>query len=266
MHYLYKITNTLNNKLYIGQTVDNKKRWMQHKSYAKSPDKTGQYIHRAMAKHGVENFAFEMIATCQTQEDANEIESLLIVQYNSRDQNHGYNLMVGGAYGGHSEESKQKQSISMKKAYERKGNWNLGTKRTDEQKATLSYAQQNRNNDYTPEIRQRMSEAHIGIKDSDETKEKKSESAKEAWEKRQNEMTVSGELKCNAPGCETKGINVGKYYIIDDIRYCNKHAQRLMRTGLLELLPRSSHNKGKPMSEEAKIKSRLTKIKNQSFL
>ncbi len=60
-----------------------------------------------------------------------------------------------------------------------------GTKRSDEQRVILSHAQQNRNNDYTPEIRQRMSEAHIGIKDSDETKKNKAESAKAAWEKRQ---------------------------------------------------------------------------------
>ena len=77
MHYLYRIINQLNNKIYIGQTKHQKNRWMAHKSYAKHPERTKQYIHSAMAKYGADNFVYEIIATCQTQEDANEIESLL---------------------------------------------------------------------------------------------------------------------------------------------------------------------------------------------
>jgi GIY-YIG catalytic domain. len=65
MHYLYRITNQLNGKVYIGQS-NNKRRWSQHKYFAKHPEQTGQYIHNAMAKYGVENFIFEVIATCKT--------------------------------------------------------------------------------------------------------------------------------------------------------------------------------------------------------
>src|SRR5208282_6002188 len=78
MHYLYRITDALNNKVYIGQTVDNKKRWMQHKSYAKNPEKTGQYIHRAMNKYGVENFTFEIIGAIRKKLSKNYERLLLI--------------------------------------------------------------------------------------------------------------------------------------------------------------------------------------------
>lgn len=126
MHYLYKITNILNNKVYIGQSNDDKYRWRQHVYFAKYPEKTGQYIHRTMAKYGIENFIFEVIATCQTQENANEVESMLIAQHDSRNKEYGYNLKTGGSYGGHSEETKAKISAA-----------NKGQKQTPEQKRSL---------------------------------------------------------------------------------------------------------------------------------
>lgn len=96
MHYLYRITNIINNKVYIGQSNKEKDRWRQHKYFGRNPEKTGQYIHRAMAKYGIENFIYEVIAMCKSEEDANEIETMLIKQYNSRDKQFGYNLAPGG--------------------------------------------------------------------------------------------------------------------------------------------------------------------------
>ncbi len=186
MHYLYKITNQDSGKIYIGQTVNTNKRWQAHLSYAKNPEKTGQYIHRAMAKYGIENFIYEVIATCKTQEDTDETESILIVQYNSRNSKYGYNLMVGGSYGGHSEETKRKQSEATFKQIKEKGHPAQGAKWTDEQKINLSTALKALDKDkiYTDEVRQNMSKAHMGIKDSEETKKKKSEKAKLGWLKR----------------------------------------------------------------------------------
>jgi group I intron endonuclease len=96
MHYIYRITNVLSNKVYIGQTINEKRRWQAHKSYAKNPERTGQYIHRAMKKYGTENFVYEVIATCRTQEEADESEMLLIKRYDSRNPTMGYNLAPGG--------------------------------------------------------------------------------------------------------------------------------------------------------------------------
>lgn len=232
MHYLYRITDILSDKVYIGQTSDNKKRWMQHKSYSKHPEKTGQYIHRAMAKYGVDNFLFEIIATCQTQEDTNETENILILQYNSRNKEFGYNLLIGGSHGGHSEETKQKQREATLKQIEMQGHPAQGTKRTDEQKINLSNALKalDKNKIYTTEVRKNMSEAHIGIKDSEETKQKKSLSAQEAWTKR----ISYDDVKCQAPGCEVAGK--AKYKIIGGVRYCNKHGLRMLRYGRLDCI------------------------------
>lgn len=230
MHYLYRITNQLNEKVYIGQTVDAHARWAAHKSKSKT-DSPVQYISRAIAKYGVENFTYEVITTCQTQEDANETESILIEQYNSRDKQFGYNIKPGGNTAPHSEETIQKIREATFEQIAEKGHPSLGKIRSDEARANMSAAQQalDRTNMYTEEVRQQMSKSHIGIKDSEETKQKKSESAAKAWEER-----IDYSRKCGAPGCEVSGK--AKYKIINGIRYCNKHGLRMLRYNRLDTL------------------------------
>lgn len=92
--YLYKITNVLSSKIYIGQTVNPSRRWNDHKWLSKN--KPEQYIHYAMAKYDTSNFTFEIIATCRSSSDANEIEAILINQYDSRNSKIGYNIAPGG--------------------------------------------------------------------------------------------------------------------------------------------------------------------------
>jgi hypothetical protein len=137
--------------------------------------------------------------------------------------------MIGGSYGGHSEETKQKQREATLQQIATKGHPAQGTKRTPEQSKILSLARQEHPVEYTKEIREKMSESHIGIKDSDETKQKKSESAKEAWDKR-----IDYTRKCDAPGCDIHGKV--KYKIINSIRYCNKHGLRMLRYNRLDTL------------------------------
>ena len=229
MHYLYRITNLLNNKIYIGQAVDPNRRWSDHKWNSKQ-NKPIQYISRAISKYGIENFIFEVIVTCQTQQDANEIESILIIQYNSHDKQFGYNIKPGGNNAPHAPETKEKIRQATIKQIETQGHPAQGNKWTDEQKLNLSMVLKSLDKDaiYTEEVRQNMSEAHLGIKDTKETKNKKSESAKIAWKQR---ISYDG-IKCNAPDCEISGK--AKYKIIEGIRYCNKHGLRLLRYGRLD--------------------------------
>lgn len=227
MHYLYRIVNQLNSKIYIGQTTNANGRWSAHKSKAKAEEPV-QYISRAIAKYGVENFIFEVIATCRTQEDTDKIESILILQHNSRDKQFGYNVKPGGNVASHSEETKQKQSEATYRQIAAKGHPAQGRIVTEEEKELHRKSRLENPLEYTPELRKKMSESHIGIKDSEATKQNKSLSAKEAWEKRIN----YDELKCHAPGCEVTGKHA--YKIIDGVRYCNKHGLRLWRYGRLD--------------------------------
>jgi group I intron endonuclease len=262
---LYKITNSVNGKIYIGQTVEPTKRWYQHRRDAANPKYP---FHHAINKYGVHNFEFEVIACCTNQDDANYSEELLIQQYDSLVQNgKGYNVALGGSVAPKSEAWKQalqdwrdnlseeeKAAINKKRSYatiqqiETQGHPSLGKKRTPEQLAKMSTAQQNRTWEYTDEVRKNMSEAHIGIKDTEETKQRKSESAKLAWEERID----YDELKCATPGCEVKGK--AQYKIVDGIRYCSLHGQRLANNGTFERLPAFKYTDDNPMPDEVRKK------------
>lgn len=228
MHYLYRITNQLDGKVYIGQAINPKRRWTDHKWNAKQLNAV-QYVSRAMGKHGISNFVFEVIATCKTQEDANETESILIEQYCSRDKEFGYNIKPGGNNSPHAESTKEKIRQATIQQIAEKGHPAAGRIVSEETRQLIRKIRLENPVEYTSEVRQRMSEAHIGTKDTKETKEKKSDSAKEAWEKR-----IDYSRKCEAPGCDISGKV--KYKIIDDVRYCNKHGLRMLRYGRLNVL------------------------------
>jgi len=253
MHYLYKITNQINGKVYIGQTNNPKRRWQAHKNAA-NKNKPEQIVQRALIKHGLNNFIFEVIATCKTWDDANNTETILVEQYNSLIPN-GYNVSRGGYnapkseefkkmmrnwHASLSDEEKEKRrkmhSESIKKLIETKGHPGLGTKRTPEHCERMRQLRLANPIDYTPEKRKKMSEAHIGLKDSEETKQRKSESIKKNWDKRNADRFATGDIKCYAPGCEVSGK--AKYKIINDIRYCNKHGLRVLYNGTTDLSPK----------------------------
>lgn len=212
---------------------------MQHKAYAKNPEKTGQYIHRAMAKYGVENFIFEIISTCRTQEDTDETESILIKQYDSRSKEHGYNLMIGGSHGGHSEETKEKQRQATIKQIAEKGHPAAGRIVSQETRNLMRKIRLENPVEYTEEVRKNMSEAHMGHKQPKEQIIKRMESIQKTVEKKRQILIDAGELKCFAPGCDVHGpIPKGKssYKIINGIRYCNKHGLRMLRYNRLDTL------------------------------
>lgn len=238
MHFLYRITNQLNGKIYIGQSNDGQYRWRQHTYLARNPAKTGQRVHYAMAKYGIENFTFEVIATCISQDDANEIEAVLITQYNSLDGNFGYNSKPGAGVAGHSESTKQKLREATIKQIEEKGHPSLGKRRSEEQRAKLSHAQRhNRKNNYTPEMREMFSRVHSGRKHPEETVQKRTAAIAEATKRRQEKELAEGKWKCHAPDCTVNGVR-DDYLRYEGLRYCPKHGSRLKRNGTLELIDR----------------------------
>ena len=91
---IYKITNLLNEKIYIGQTKQPiERRFIQH-SKADSP------LGQAMRECGLENFTIEVIERCENQIELNEREKFWIKILKSKSPN-GYNLSNGGGAGLH---------------------------------------------------------------------------------------------------------------------------------------------------------------------
>lgn len=90
--YIYKTTNLINNKIYIGQ----------HKSSKFLFDKylgSGILIKEAINKYGKENFIIDKIDEADSEEELNKKEIYWIDFYNSRNSNIGYNIASGGAFG-----------------------------------------------------------------------------------------------------------------------------------------------------------------------
>lgn len=94
--YIYKITNAVNGKIYIGQTKRTlTTRFSRHKYDAKK-ENSQLKLHRAMRKYGDENFSISHFLTCCDTEEANIMEIILIALYNTIDSDIGYNMHVGG--------------------------------------------------------------------------------------------------------------------------------------------------------------------------
>lgn len=93
---IYKITNMINGKLYIGQSKDYKRRKISHKKDFKKSD---TILYRAMRKYGFDNFSWEVIDTANTPDELNNKEMYWIDYYNSyigNKNNNGYNMTKGG--------------------------------------------------------------------------------------------------------------------------------------------------------------------------
>lgn len=86
---IYKITNKVNGKSYIGQTrYTIEFRWKQHQH-----KKDNTYFHNAIHKYGIENFNIEILEECNI-EDLNNREIFYIAKYDTF--KNGYNLTIGG--------------------------------------------------------------------------------------------------------------------------------------------------------------------------
>lgn len=93
---IYKIANRINNKVYIGQSINIEARWREHKSDFKARrDRHNVYFQRSWDKYGEENFEFEIIETC-LKEDLDKREIYWVKHYKSSDTNFGYNADEGG--------------------------------------------------------------------------------------------------------------------------------------------------------------------------
>lgn len=99
MHFIYKITNTVNGKIYIGSSHNGyrgiEKRWKDHIKNSKYENgySYNYPLYKAMRKYGVENFTYEIIEKdIPTLELREAKEQLYIIQFNSLcNEGHGYN-------------------------------------------------------------------------------------------------------------------------------------------------------------------------------
>lgn len=91
---IYIIKNTINDKVYVGQSVNIQARWYAHCNSAKRNTQDSHVqIHAAMKTLGIKNFFYEVLEECKI-EDLNKREQYYIQQYDS--YKNGYNMTLGG--------------------------------------------------------------------------------------------------------------------------------------------------------------------------
>ena len=111
--HIYKITNTANNKVYIGQTVqaNPKMRWYAHLAYARRGKKS--YLYDSIRKYGKEAFVWEIIDRAESVNELNAKEEHWLNHY----RNQGitvYNNREAGGNKTHSPESIEKMKAAQK--------------------------------------------------------------------------------------------------------------------------------------------------------
>jgi group I intron endonuclease len=164
MYYIYLITFP-NDKVYVGQSKNIKKRWYEHKRLGKKGNER-IILYEAIHKYGVDSISFDIIDKAETLKKINQKEIQYIVQYHSYIHDlecNGYNMTLGGeGTEGHIGLKGQAASMSLTSIAKR-NNCSL----EEAKKLTPMYGKVR--DEYT---KQRASETHKGKILSEETKEK----------------------------------------------------------------------------------------------
>lgn len=94
---VYKLTNLVNNKVYIGVTsIGSGKRFKLH--VHKTNSGSNYPLHNAIREYGENNFKIDILELCNSAEQLRERERYFISLFNSQDSNIGYNTTGGGEY------------------------------------------------------------------------------------------------------------------------------------------------------------------------
>lgn len=161
---IYKTTNLINNKIYIGKDEKNNPNYFG----------SGKLLKKAINKYGIDNFKKEIIETCENREILNLREKFWIKELKSIEN--GYNMAEGGTGG-----KVQPIVWNKNKTYE---------ELFGENKAKL--------------IKEKLSNSHKGYIQSEETKKKRSEKLKNRTLSEEHKNKIREKLKGSTRSEETK--------------------------------------------------------------
>lgn len=156
---VYKITNNVNGKVYIGQSINIKNRWKDHVYALNRGDSNCTLLQRAWNKYKQNSFSFEILELCLE----NELDNVEIKYINLYDAiNNGYNIEPGGNENKHlSGKTKQKISNAAKERLSDPAKNPMYDKHhTDETKAKISASKKGKL--LSEETKKKLSEVRMG--------------------------------------------------------------------------------------------------------
>lgn len=159
---IYKTTNLINNKFYIGKDKNNNPLYLG----------SGKILKSAIRKYGIENFKKEILEICNSIKEMNEREIFWIIELSAIEK--GYNIATGGDGGNTIENHPNKLEISKKHSeWMLENNPTRGRKKSEEE---INNWKKSYGDKYKGE-----NSPNYGSKHSEFTKQKMSESRKNYW-------------------------------------------------------------------------------------
>ena len=177
---VYKVTNRVNGKVYIGKTVRTiEARWKQHIQYALRGNKPPIAI--AIRKYGAGAFEVIPLASAKTLQELNELERKYIQDFQSYNLERGYNLTLGGDGAAPGELNAMFGKTHTDEVRQKLRALRLGTKQAEETKRKIGNAVRGEKNGFYGKhhseetkttLRELCGSACLGKKHSDETRKK----------------------------------------------------------------------------------------------
>lgn len=209
---IYQIKNIINNKIYIGSSVDIKNRWQKHISELRRGKHSNKHLLESYKTHGEQNFEFSIL------EEVKELDNLILKEqyyldfYKSYEKENGYNLrkIADSNYGyKHTKESIEKFRTAS-----------TGKTHTEEVKKRISLA--NKGRIFSEETKLKMSLAKKGKSNHWKGKkrtEKQKKFISDMAKKRIGELNSNSKLK-------KTDIEIIKFMFFNEKKYINDIARR----------------------------------------
>lgn len=172
MYSIYKVTNNISGKIYIGFSSNFIKRKSQHKKYVL--DGTGFVLHDAIRKYGWDNFEWEIIYESWDRNHClKEMEPYFIKEYKSSILENGYNMTRGGERGPDkikrkplTEEQRKRISEGTKKNAVRGKNHHMFGQKPHENFIITAKKGTRTGISWTEEVKRKISESNKGKKNA----------------------------------------------------------------------------------------------------
>ena len=233
---IYKTTNLVNGKIYIGQDKNNNPAYLG----------SGKILHLAFQKHGVENFNKEILEECESVQELNEREKHWISFYNSTDRKIGYNIALGGNGGDTISNHPNKDEIRRKHS-----KWMIENNPTRGKKKTEEHIERWKES-YVGKYRGENN-PNFGSKRSESSKDKMSKARKKWWNNLSDGEREDISKKISEANKGKEGYWKGKNNHVHS-EWMKQNNPMKGKTHTDEVKQRISDANKKPKSEETKRK------------